>query len=237
MKFELNITMKCNLACYNCNRLCHIYRDRTEHMEVEQIERFVQQIRCSGVPVEKVKVVGGEPLLHPHFVKIYEILFNALNEGLITKLLKIDTNKTIPRPVGIKTSKQVRWMGTEIKKKHHQPALWSPQDLGFVTKGPCDMPFSCGLSLDAYGYLPCSPAIMLTRLLGLDLYRKEYPAGIWGTDKICKHCIFSMDEGWRKLHDKPLKDITAEEKAPTKTWAEGLRLFDTEKFYQMHEKF
>ena len=96
INMELNVTLQCNLACPNCNRLCHIYRDRTEHMSIDQIKRFIGQARDGG-GINKLKVLGGEPLLHPQFVEIYNLLCEAAKNGVI-RYIKIESNKTIPFP-------------------------------------------------------------------------------------------------------------------------------------------
>lgn len=236
INLELNITLSCNQACANCNRLCHIYRDRTEHMSLEQISKFIDQAKQSG-GVNKVKVVGGEPLMHPQFLDVYDLLMGACKDGVI-KLLKIDTNKTLPIPK-VEINNFVHWGGKHPSKKRHQPALWSPIDLGMkVNAAPCGQVKNCGLSLDKFGYLPCSLAIMQVRLFGLvDLYKKELPTGVWGLDKLCKNCCFATGAEFGKLHGKYLKDFTEEEKKPTKTYEEALRLFDINEFYNKVSEF
>jgi len=237
INIEVNITLQCNLACPNCNRLCHIYRDRTEHMVVGQIEKFIEQAKAGG-GIYKLKLLGGEPLLHPQFVDIYNLLTKAAQDGII-KGIKVESNKTIPRPK-VDDSAFVSWKGRPQRKKKHQPALWSPKDMGVVTPiGKCQQLSKCGYSLDKYGYLPCSPAIMIARLLGLThLYKRELPMKPWGLEELCPHCVFSMDQEWRnKYSSKCIFDFTEEENTPTKTFKEGLDKFKPEEFYKTQSEF
>jgi len=238
MNLELNVTLKCNLSCNNCNRLCNIYRDRTEHMSVEQIEKFVKQIK-NGSGIHRLKVLGGEPLLHPNFVEIYNILTKAAKDGAI-RYIKIETNRTINIPK-VENYDFVSWSGTIQRRKKHQPMLWSPLDLGFKN-GPqpqCPQILKCGISLDKYGYLPCSLAIMISRLFGhTELYKQELPKEIWGLDKLCDNCVFSMPPQWRsKFSSKTIFEQSKEELTPTKSYKEAIENFNVSSFYETQKEF
>ena len=235
---ELNITLQCNLSCPNCNRLCHVYKNRTEHMTSTQIKKFVDQARDVG-GVNCVKVLGGEPLLNPEFVEIYNILTDACKEGVI-KHIKIESNKTLPVPP-VTQYPFVSWKGRVQKKKKHQPILWSPKDLGY-DNGPqpnCPQIKKCGISLDKYGYLPCSLAIMISRLFGsTELYRHEFPKEIWGLDRLCNNCIFSMPDIWKEKYSGiTIMHHTKEDVAPTKSYEDAINKFSNEEFYKNHKEF
>lgn len=237
INLELNVTLQCNLACPNCNRLCHIYRDRTEHMSLAQIEKFIRQAKEGG-GVDKLKLLGGEPLLHPQFKEVYYMLADAAKNGII-RSIKIESNKTLPRPE-VEAFPFVSWKGRTQSKKKHQPILWSPKDLGFDTKvGVCQQLSKCGFSLDKYGYLPCSLAIMICRLFGMtDMYKHEFPTKPWDLDRMCKTCIFSMDAEWRsRFSGKRLSEHTKEERSPTKSWEEAMSKWNPEEFYKNQKEF
>lgn len=223
MRVELNITLRCNQACANCNRLCHLYPDRKEDIDPEAIAQWIAYLRVTGQTVNRVKVVGGEPLLHPQFRDIYCLLGEAVNSGEI-KAVKVDTNGTLPIP-SLPKYRGVRIGGRKPRRKEHLPYLWSPMDLGEqIPRHPCDMPRLCGFSLDNRGWLPCSPAIMIVRSFGLEhLYKRDMPTKPWGISDICRHCIHAMPDEWKRMHCKPLGSITAAEKAPTVSWARALQ--------------
>lgn len=235
LNFELNITLQCNLKCHNCNRMCNLFPDRTEHMSLEQIERFIEQVKKAG-GIKKIKVLGGEPLLNPEFEKIYARLVETMEEGYI-RSVKLDTNSVIPLPK-LKIVNGVRFLSTRQHRKIHYPYVWNPQDLNLQTKGPCPNVGVCGVSLDKYGYVPCSPAIMLVRLYGLThLYKREIPNKFWGFDEICKYCICSAPREFLNQHCKKLKDMTQEEKTPTKSLQEALDKWNPEEFYRTQPEF
>lgn len=223
-RYELNITLACNAACHDCNRMCNVYKSRTEHMRVDQIEKFIDQLR-TGLPIGTVKVVGGEPTVHPEFEAIYGILMDAVEEGLI-RLLKISTNHVLPRPDFVQPHPRLRWMGQRPdNKKGHIPYTVSPLDFGLTPANPgwqCPVPRRCGASLDYHGWLPCSPGIMIARLWRLEhLYRKELPISGWGFDELCQHCVYSQPVAWQKTLALEM-DVTV----PSKTWREKMAEFD-----------
>ena len=250
INFELNVTLRCNLECPNCNRHCHLKPKWAEDsdMEHEQVLMFVDTLRNGPIKAKRVKIAGGEPLLHPHLEAILEVLMSAVDEGLIQKV-KVDSNGTLPI-LGIR-HESLHWSGRKPAKKSHLPCLWSPTDLELPILFPCSQPTRCGISLDSQGYLPCSPAIAIVRsgigrfggrdesefdvlpddpywahVLGQVVMEHLSYRGFttaWYMESICKHCVHAAPKAWREDHCKPLNEITAGEKLPTETWAEAMQ--------------
>jgi len=223
MRIELNLTLRCNAKCPNCNRCCDLYPERTDDVSFSQFADMVREVRATPSEVTRIKVVGGEPLLHPDFESVCDALSGLVAGGYVGKV-KIDTNgilEVLPRY----RKPHISFSGTKPKKKVHLPYLWSPTDLKLPIK-PCSQPRFCGLSLDNIGWLPCSPAIMIVRAFRLKhLYKYEMPTETWGLDEICKHCIHAAPAAWRKEHERALCDITEEEKTPSPSWKEGLERY------------
>lgn len=222
INFELNITLRCNLSCPNCNRHCNLKPKwaKDSDITIEQLELFLDELRFGNIKAKRIKVVGGEPLLHPHFVSIYWMLVEAAEEGLIQKI-KIDTNGSIPHPP-VGKHDLVKWSGRKPAKKAHLPTLWSPTDLGLPITYPCSMPHICGISLDNKGYLPCSHAIGIVRTFGWEHLYSDTFTKDWDMKQICEHCVFAGPKEWRDLLCKPLTQITADEKEPTASWKKAL---------------
>jgi len=88
MNIDLNITLSCNAVCNGCNRMCDIYRNRTEHMSIMQIHKFLNQCKKpKNYKIGKVRLIGGEPLKHPFFMEIYNTLIKKENQKYINKIL------------------------------------------------------------------------------------------------------------------------------------------------------
>ena len=222
MRVELNITLKCNLSCTNCNRFCNLVKQE-EHISIKTVKRFLENI---NTPIDRVKVVGGEPLLHPEFMLIFELLKNAVASGKIKKV-KIDTNQMTPFPPNLwaKRTDAVRTGGTHPKKKKHYPMI-HPVDIGYVTtaKYNCEMIRRCGFSLDNKGWLPCSSAIMIARLFNLEyLYKKQRPNTVWGLEELCQHCVFAMPQEWLNEHAYPVLNTPKEWRKPSKTYKKAIK--------------
>ncbi|MFJ3182476.1 radical SAM protein [Streptomyces sp. NPDC086796] len=74
---ELEITNRCQLTC---SSICFVQAGPTKGhgtMAVEEWRQVISQAAALGV--KKIKLIGGEPSLHPHFA---ELLEHALAEGL-----------------------------------------------------------------------------------------------------------------------------------------------------------
>ena len=233
INLEMQLTLRCQISCPNCNRLIGRLPDQgtQDDMSTEQVLRFVNQIANSPVKVKRLKLLGGEPLLHPQFDKVYLLLAAAVGEGLIQKV-KIESNGILPRP-DVPPCEGIHWAGKPFSRKRHLPACWSPTDLQLPTpNAPCSMPRICGVSLDAYGYSLCS---VCSRMLSVfereDLYVDKFPAD-WRNafaetiEKMCPHCIFSAPQDFKDKHCYPLNETPPEALTATRTWQDYLDDFD-----------
>jgi hypothetical protein len=207
--------MDCSAACPNCDRSVAEFPDREDHMTLEQIKVFIDEIRERDIFVERLKWVGGEPLVHPQFIEIHKMLGDAIDEGLIGKV-NISTNCVSKQPEGFVNHKKIRWMRSPLTAKKHLSFYWHPEDCGQPTSGFCSHPRVCGMSLSKDGWLPCSPAIMIAG--GFDLekyYRDDVPLEPWG-EELCSHCVYSGPRKWRQSH------LAFEFTEPTPRWAAAL---------------
>src|SRR3990167_2990381 len=193
MRIELNVTLACNRACPNCNRLCHIYKNREEHVTLQQVDKMKAQIRESDKVISRIKVAGGEPLLNPEFKEIYYALSDAIDEGLVEKV-KIDSNGSISYPKNLIRHPKILHGGKIPIKKIHLPVFVAPIDMNETAIiGKCKVPSLCGYSLDHHGWLPCSAAIAIVRAFHLDhLYKQKLPQKVWGLNEVCQYCVFGM---------------------------------------------
>src|SRR6185295_6961676 len=72
-RLELDITYACNLHCFNCNRSCEQARTN-EHMSVDQVRHFLAESRDRRQKWSMIRVIGGEPTIHPQFLEIVGLL-------------------------------------------------------------------------------------------------------------------------------------------------------------------
>ena len=231
-RIEMNLTLRCQMACPNCDRLCHLYRDRDEDddMDLEQVRKFVDQVRECSTKVSRLKLLGGEPLLHPRFVEVHRMLMDAVDEGLIQRV-KIETNHVLPKP-DVPEHPRIQWAGKPYKKKRHMPVLWRPADVGLKSVGICKNPYRCGISLDSRGFALCSPAIMIMRVFRLEKYYVDHWPIDWevtfkeAVKALCPLCFRSVSEEDRKRFSFPLKATPDALKRPSTMWKAALSGFD-----------
>jgi hypothetical protein len=220
-RVELNITYDCNLKCKGCNRICdktRLYPD----MSVEQVKEFTDKLRSEDRYTSRVKVVGGEPTVHPQFLEIIEVLSVACVEGRIGKVAVNTNGVTARQYVGMTLPPGISWKFSPPKKKRHRPFLWSPKDLCLLSHGPCKMTRVCGYSLDSKGWLPCSAAPAIVKMFDLEYLYKPFdgplPEKPWGMEELCQDCIHGIDN----FGNSGLSDMPAMWEMPSPRWADAL---------------
>lgn len=180
---EIDLTWSCNLACTNCNRSVR-QAPTAERMTLAQVQAFVDQTRATGQRWRKVRLLGGEPTLHPEFDAIMELLCDARDEGLLNEV-QVSTNGHGPRVQAALT--RLPWhvvVDNSEKEGDVQPHFgdfnMAPRDSqiwkGADFRNGCWVAEGCGMGLTPYGYYPCAVAGGIDRVLGLGLGRSALPA-------------------------------------------------------------
>src|SRR5215468_6742997 len=65
---RLSITDRCNFRCVYCMEPDVRFMERAELLSVEEMARVVRV--CAGLGVEKIRLTGGEPTVHPRLTEI-----------------------------------------------------------------------------------------------------------------------------------------------------------------------
>jgi cyclic pyranopterin phosphate synthase len=66
---RISLTDRCNLRCVYCMPEEGVqWQPRADQLSVEEIIRVVEAAAAGGV--SRVRLTGGEPLVHPHIVEI-----------------------------------------------------------------------------------------------------------------------------------------------------------------------
>lgn len=88
--FEVVVTTRCTLKCKNCANLMQYYR-QPMHVQWDVIEKSVKKFLECIDRVEKVGILGGEPLLYPELDKVIYLLEASPK----VKTIRIVTNGTL----------------------------------------------------------------------------------------------------------------------------------------------
>ena len=90
LKFEIHITEHCNLNCKYCNHFSPLAKNT--FLDVEEYERDVKRLsELFGGEMQQIKLLGGEPLLHPRINEFIYLTRKYFPIGTI----KILTNGTL----------------------------------------------------------------------------------------------------------------------------------------------
>lgn len=85
LRFDVHIAEHCNLKCKNCTHYSPLAEE--EYLDVEEYERDCHRLsELFDSEVKYVKLLGGEPLLHPRLPEIMRITREAFHVGKISIL-------------------------------------------------------------------------------------------------------------------------------------------------------
>jgi len=179
---EIDLTYVCNLKCINCNRSCR-QAPSTDHMTVNQIRKFINESAASQMKWRHIRLLGGEPTLHPDLMEILSDLLEYKRAYSPMTKLKLATNghgkkvnevlARLPGTIEIENSMK------EGNVTNFAPFNMAPRDsvryrFADYSNG-CRIIEECGIGLTPYGYYCCAIAGSIDRVFGFDLGRKTLP--------------------------------------------------------------
>ena len=188
VRFGISLTYRCNATCSGCNRYLDVAAWPGSDLEPEDLELGYQRVMEAGIKIKKVRITGGEPLLHPEFSKCLEMIGRTWNSRYGGRTV-VFTNGLIKLPPVNGWRYNVSGVGTE-KDSHMLFPMVSPADLG--RQPDCDSgrlcrrQHGCGRLFDAFGFSFCILAGPIGRMLGIDPYAGR-PVLDMQKD-ICEHC-------------------------------------------------
>jgi hypothetical protein len=172
---EIEITTLCNLRCYNCDRSCQ-QAASDERMTIDQVRRFVDESIKLGWKWNWIKVMGGEPTLHPDLLPILEELerykkaYNGCVVEIITNGLANSTRETLKKVPGWvrisntgKTSRVQDFDAYNVAPIHSQ---------GFDSQRAmkaCWITNSYGVGFTRYGFYQCGAGASIDRVFGFGI--------------------------------------------------------------------
>ena len=179
---ELDITWACNLRCFNCNRSCE-QAPTGEGMTVAQVARFVDESLGAHKRWDRIRILGGEPSLHPHLDDIlaellrYRAAVPEVRLVLVTNGYGDKVRAALSRvPAGI----EIEDTGKESQVQPFMSFNVAPVDVaayeGADFTNGCWVTEHCGVGVTPYGWYPCAIAGGIDRIFGLDRARPGLPA-------------------------------------------------------------
>jgi len=225
IRFGMALTYRCNASCKYCNRFLNYIPWNDTDVSLDDLKLGWEAVQRSGLTVEKVRITGGENLLHPNFEEYMNYINSTwakhyVGDGDRPRTV-VFTNGILPR-VNMPQVRYNCWKDTKTKIESHTPPMLSPVDLGLKPVAGvgnyCHRRRACGRLFDCHGFSFCIFAGAIGRVIGVDPY-KPYPV-LDGIDEICDHCPWSLGTGgaFSIMRDAAAGNLPH----PTKTYAEGL---------------
>lgn len=72
LKIFLSITNECNLQCLHCFNYIDKKSERLKYIDISTLKKIINICKTYGI--FELKLSGGEPFLHPNFIKILKLL-------------------------------------------------------------------------------------------------------------------------------------------------------------------
>ena len=215
LALELEINSYCNLSCFNCDRSTKNART-DEEMSLENIQKFVDESIDLNWKWKYIKILGGEPTLHPQFFEILKILktYRDFNPDCIFSI----ASNGFGRKVNDVLNMLPHWIRLLNTKKTSPINFFSSHNIAPIdteefknkdfSKG-CAITEVSGLGLTRYGYYACGAGASLDRVFGFDIGIKKL-IGVTN-DKLkeqmkilCSFCghfkYFSYDDPKKRSH-------------------------------------
>ena len=180
---EIDITYACNLHCYNCNRSVRQAPSRM-HMSVDQLRTWIDEWISRGHRWQRIRVLGGEPTLHPEFQAVIgELLrYRVWSSGTV---IEVVTNgyglevlaqlDQLPADLWVENSSK-----TSVVQESFAPFNLAPVDDPRFRRADfsngCEIASGCGMGLTPMGYYPCALAGGIDRITGASLGAQQLPA-------------------------------------------------------------
>ncbi len=223
---EIDITFKCNLRCYNCDRSCTQAPDDST-MSLDQIRKFIAESVATGRKWKRIRVLGGEPTLHPQFFDIIGALTQYKDTCSPATKIEITSNgygkevnsilEKISRDLWVNNTRKVGRFQKKFEAFNLAPADHRVNCLTDYTNG-CWITQDCGIGLNRYGYYQCAVAGSIDRVFGFDIGLKTIP--VEGTElknqkrTLCKYC----GHFFQRKYVQPDNRIAVDGEPKSKSW-------------------
>jgi hypothetical protein len=170
-RIELDVTWACDLRCANCNRSCE-QAPTGEGMTVAQVARFVDDSLARGQRWERIRILGGEPTLHPDLDAILAELARY-RSAVPDVVVELATHGHGPRVRAV-LARLPGWVRVDDSHKDGPAPAFETFNVAPVDRAEyasadfrnaCPVTQACGMGLGPNGYYACAVAGAIDRVL------------------------------------------------------------------------
>lgn len=230
---EIDITFKCNLKCYNCDRSCTQAPDDSR-MTVEQIKKFIGESVNNNKHWSRIRILGGEPTIHPDIDDIINILLDYKEKYSLSSRIELTTNNygpevnrkllKMPRKIYVNDTHKTGRFQKKFVAFNLAPCDYNIYSFSDYTNA-CWITKDCGIGLNRYGYYHCGVGGSIDRVFGFDIGLKKMPQNTSEFRKqkikLCKLCGHFLCRKY--IHPEQRVPIEGEPKS--KTWISAYNLY------------
>lgn len=235
---ELQINTACNTNCFGCDRFSDVIHDID--MTLEQVNLFVEESLDLNWEWKRIRLLGGEPTLHPRFVEMVESLV-FYRETYPKVFLQILTN-------GIKTAKYLKyepWLKdlnisfhAEAKEKGVTPAWFHntrivpiDRDPSITELPPCGIygVNGCGIGLTPWGYFLDGAGASVARVAGYDIGIMHLKDVTWESMEAQAKVVCAKCGHWNPDNSKVTELVSKTGKVTGKFMTEKIAEFKKQK--------
>jgi hypothetical protein len=173
---EIEINTGCDLSCFSCDRMSDV--TNAPNMTTSQIVQFQEESLNLNWEWERIRVLGGEPTLHPQFKEIVGLLlsYRRIYPKCFIQVLsnghgKLAKYRDWLLDVGVDPHVEAKEIGvtppwfnnTRITPVDRNPAIGAIEPCGiFGLRG-------CGIGLTRHGYFMDGAGASIARVAGFDI--------------------------------------------------------------------
>ena len=93
-RLEIHVCDQCNLNCRGCSHYCNLVQE-DRFVDINNFEKDIKEV-AKKLNFSEIKLLGGEPLLHPNLIEFFRLTreaFPKIKIILTTNLILLDTMK------------------------------------------------------------------------------------------------------------------------------------------------
>lgn len=182
-RIEIDITYACSLSCKSCNRSIN-QAPSNEHISLSQIHKFIKESVQGGHRWKEIRLLGGEPTLHPEFLSILDALreyrkihrpklqITVISNGYTERTQSI--LKKIPGDVCVENTSKISGYQIDFAPFNNAPRDY-PEHTRSDFRNGCWITEGLGMGFTPRGYYHCAIAGGIDRIYNFKLGRQSIP--------------------------------------------------------------
>ncbi len=180
---EIDLTYVCSLQCQGCNRSID-KAPSAASISLSQINAFIDESVRGGHRWESIRILGGEPTLHPEFLPILNALRDYRDTHRPTLRLTVVSNghsdrtqsmlAKIPDDVYVENTSKTSSIQADFAPFNNAPRDY-PEHAHSDFRNGCWVTQGLGMGFTPQGYYHCAIAGGIDRVFGFKIGRRSIP--------------------------------------------------------------